>query len=212
MIRTLRYALSASLFTTALFAGTAMAGARDELKVFTQGLKGLQGQFTQQVYDGKGRLKESSSGSVAVSVPRLFRWEYAKPYEQLIVADGSKVWVYEPDLRQATVRPQGEEEQNSPLAALVDPGRLDRQFDVSEDAVASDGLQWLTLTPKVDGDASFQVARLGFGPHGLGRMEVLDAVGQRTVIRFEGWKRNPAFATGTFKYAPASGVDVIGEH
>lgn len=195
---------------TALVAGNALAGARDELKAFTTGLKGLDGQFTQQVHDGGGKLKESSSGRVALSAPRLFRWEYAKPYPQLIVADGKKVWVYDPDLKQVTVREQGIEEQNSPLSALIDPGKLDQQFNVRESGTA-DGLQWLVLTPKNEGDASFQSARLGFGNGGLSRMEVLDAVGQRTTISFSGWKRNPAFAGGTFKYTPAKGVDVVGD-
>ena len=195
---------------TALVASNALAGARDELKAFTTGLKGLDGQFTQQVHDGGGKLKESSSGRVALSAPRLFRWEYAKPYPQLIVADGKKVWVYDPDLQQVTVREQGIEEQNSPLSALIDPGKLDQQFNVRESGNA-DGLQWLVLTPKNEGDASFQSARLGFGNGGLSRMEVLDAVGQRTTISFSGWKRNPAFAGGTFKYAPAKGVDVVGD-
>src|SRR3546814_12261893 len=77
----------------------------------------------QTVYDVNGKLKETSSGRVALSAPRLFRWEYVKPYEQLVIADGSKVWVYDPDLAQATVRPQGAEEQNSPLATLIDPDR-----------------------------------------------------------------------------------------
>ena len=191
-------------------AGNAIAGARDDLKSFTNGLKGLDGQFTQQVYDTKGKLKEASSGRVALSTPRLFRWEYAKPYPQLIVADGNKVWVYDPDLQQVTVRGQGSEEQNSPLSALIDPTKLDQQFNVSESG-SSDGLQWLTLTPKNEGDASFQSARLGFGDGGLARMEVLDAVGQNTKISFTGWKRNPAFAAGTFKYTPAKGVDVVGD-
>lgn len=194
----------------ALLAGTAIAGARDNLKSFTSGLKGLDGQFTQQVYDTKGKLKETSSGRVALSAPRLFRWEYAKPYPQLIVADGKKVWVYDPDLQQVTVRGQGSEEQNSPLSALIDPAKLDQQFNVSESGSA-DGLQWLTLTPKNEGDASFQSARLGFDDGGLTRMEVLDAVGQNTRISFSGWKRNPAFAAGTFKYLPAKGVDVVGD-
>ena len=194
----------------ALLAGTAIAGARDNLKSFTAGLKGLDGQFTQQVYDTKGKLKETSSGRVALSAPRLFRWEYVKPYPQLIVADGSKVWVYDPDLQQVTVRGQGSEEQNSPLSALIDPAKLDQQFNVTESGSA-DGLQWLTLTPKNEGDASFQSARLGFGDSGLTRMEVLDAVGQNTRISFSGWKRNPAFAAGTFKYVPAKGVDVVGD-
>jgi outer membrane lipoprotein carrier protein len=193
----------------ALLAGNAFAGARDELKTFTTGLKGLDGQFSQQVFDAAGKLKEASSGRVALSAPRLFRWEYAKPYPQLIVADGKKVWVHDPDLQQVTVREQGPEEQNSPLSALIDPGKLDQQFNVNESGTA-DGLQWLTLTPKNEGDASFQTARLGFGPNGLTRMEVVDAVSQRTVISFSGWKRNPAFAGGTFKYVPGKGVDVVG--
>ena len=198
------------LLGAALLAGNASAGARDELKSFTTGLKGLDGQFSQQVYDAKGKLKETSSGRVALSAPRLFRWEYAKPYPQLIVADGKKVWVYDPDLQQVTVREQGSEEQNSPLSALIDPLKLDQQFNVKESGTV-DGLQWLTLTPKSEGEASFQSARLGFGKGGLSRMEVLDAVGQNTKISFSGWKRNPAFAGTTFKYTPGKGVDVVGD-
>ena len=78
---------------TLLFAGTVSAGARSDLATFTRDLKGLQAPFTQQVFDPNGKLKETSSGEVALSAPRLFRWEYRKPYEQLIVADGSRVWV-----------------------------------------------------------------------------------------------------------------------
>ncbi|KAF1690642.1 outer membrane lipoprotein chaperone LolA [Pseudoxanthomonas koreensis] len=206
-LRHARYALLGLV----LFAGTAFAGARDELVRFTSGLKGLEGSFSQQVFDANGRAKESSTGTVAVSAPRLFRWEYLKPFAQLIVADGQKVWIYEPDLQQATVKVQGEEERNSPLVALFDPARLEGQFDVSEEAAASDGLQWLTLTPKVDAEANFQMARLGFGAQGLARMQVLDLVGQKTEIRFDGWKRNPSFAAGTFKFTPGKDVDVVGQ-
>lgn len=187
----------------------ASAGARDDLAVFTRDLKGLQGQFSQQVFDSDGRHKETSSGSVALSAPRQFRWEYTKPYPQLIVADGDFVWIYEPDLQQATRRPQGAEEQNSPLAALIDPARLERQFDVS--AVGSKGgLEWLKLTPKQESDGGFQSASLGFGKAGLSRMTVIDALGQRTEITFSGWKRNPAFAKDTFRFVPGKDVDVVG--
>ncbi len=203
--------IAATLVCASFVSANAVAGARDDLKAFTSGLKGLDGQFSQQVFDSRGKLKENSSGRVALSAPRLFRWEYVKPHPQLIIADGRKVWVYEPDLGQATVRAQGEEEQNSPLTALINPALLERQYDVSEEAAARDGMQWLSLTPKVDTEASFQYAALGFGQGGLSRMEVVDAVGQRTVINFSGWKRNPTFAAGTFRYAPGKGVDVIGE-
>lgn len=207
MLRTLRYAVLA----TSLLAGSAFAGARAELDAFTRGLKGLDGQFSQQVADQNGKVKERSSGRVALAAPRLFRWEYDKPYKQLIVADGRKVWVFDPDLEQATVRTQGAEEQNSPLTALIDPSKLDKQYDVSEEAAPRDGLQWLSLTPKVDTEASFQIASLGFDKDGLARMDVIDAVGQHTTISFGGWKRNPAFAADTFKFTPAKGVDVVGD-
>lgn len=203
---------SAPLATTLallLAATSAHAGARDDLTTFTRGLKGLDGSFSQQVYDANGGRKESSSGRVALSAPRLFRWEYAKPYPQLIVADGKTVWVYDPDLQQVTKRPQGAEEQNSPLAALIDPAALERDYNVRESGNEG-GLSWLQLTPRKEG-AGFESARLGFGKAGLAKMSIVDAVGQRTEITFAGWKRNPAFAQGTFRYVPPQGVDVVGD-
>ena len=201
----IRLIVIATLLTT----GAVHAGGRESLNSFTKGLKGLDGQFNQQVFDSKGKRKETSSGRVALSAPRLFRWEYVKPYPQLIVADGRKVWVYDPDLKQVSTRVQGAEEQNSPLAALIDPQRLDRDFNV-KDAGTQGGLEWLELTPKQDDDAGFQNARLGFDKTGLARMQILDALGQRTDISFSGWKRNPAFTAKTFRFTPPKGVDGVG--
>ena len=194
----------------ALLSTSAMAGARDDLTAFTKGLKGLDGQFTQQVLDANGALKETSSGRVALSAPRQFRWEYTKPYSQLIVADGTRVWVYDPDLQQVTRRAQGSEEQNSPLAALIDPAKLDRQYTIRETGT-KDGLDWLTLTPKTATQTGFVSARLGFNAAGLAKMQVIDSLGQKTTIAFGAWKRNPAFAAGTFRFVPGKGVDVVGE-
>lgn len=202
------FALAAGL-ATMTFATAASAGARDDLHAFTKGLKGLDGRFTQQVFDPNGKLKESASGTVALSAPRLFRWQYAKPYPQVIVADGRTVWVYEPDLQQVTKRAQGAEEQNSPLAALIDPVKLEAQFNV-KDAGTKDGLNWLALSPKAEGDSGFRSAKLGFGRAGLVRMHVVDALGQRTEIRFDNWRKNPTFKPATFKFQPPAGVDVIG--
>ena len=193
-----------------LASSAASAGGRDELNAFTKGLKGLDGRFTQQVFDSRGKLKETSNGRVALAAPRQFRWEYAKPFPQLVIADGKTVWIYEPDLQQVTRRAQGAEEQNSPLAVLVNPARLDAQFTVKE-AGASGGLQWLLLTPKGDAEsAGFRSAKLGFGRTGLAKMQVVDQLGQRTEIAFSGWKRNPSLPAATFRYVPAKGVDVIG--
>ncbi len=193
-----------------LAAGTVQAGGRESLDTFTKGLKGLDGQFSQQVFDSKGKRKEASSGRVALSAPRLFRWEYLKPHPQLIVADGTKVWVHDPDLKQVTVRPQGAEEQNSPLTALIDPQKLSRDFNL-KDTGNQGGLEWLELTPKQEEGAGFQNARLGFNATGLARMLIVDALGQRTDITFSGWKRNPTFAAKTFRFTPPKGIDVIGE-
>ncbi len=145
----------AAMLGFGLLAGNAQAGARDDLAAFTKGLKGLDGQFTQQVYDASGKRKENASGRFALSAPRLFRWEYTKPYPQLIVADGKHVWVYEPDLQQATKRAQGAEEQNSPLTALIDPSKLERNYTVTE-AGTEAGLEWLQLTPRNAEEGGFR--------------------------------------------------------
>jgi len=204
----IRYALAFSLL---LVASTTHASARAQLTAFTQNLSGLDGQFNQQVLDENGHLREQSSGRVALSIPRLLRWEYLAPYPQLIVADGQSVWVYDPDLEQASRRPQGDEAQDSPLIILTDPARLEREYQIEERA-PEDGLEWLVLTPKHNPDeAGFQRAWLGFEGNALVRMDIEDALGQHTRIAFSQWQRNPVFAEGTFRFTPPEGVDVIGE-
>jgi outer membrane lipoprotein carrier protein len=179
------------------------------MAAFTTGLKGLDGRFEQRVYDPDGRAT-TSSGTVQLSAPRQFRWEIRKPSPQLIVADGDQVWIYDPDLEQVTVRNQSSEEQSSPLSALIDPTELERQYKVSEGGV-SEGLEWLVLAPKKSEENAFKQARLGFGPSGLVRMEMQDTLGQRTVIGFGPWQRNPKFAAGTFRFTPPKGTDVVGD-
>ena len=187
----------------------AHAGAREKMAAFTSGLKGLDGRFEQQVYEGNNASPRHSSGTVKLSAPRQFRWEINKPNSQLIVADGDQVWIYDPDLEQVTVRNQSAEEQNSPLSVLIDPTELQRQYKVSEGGTSA-GLEWLVLAPKKADDAGFKQARLGFGPGGLARMEMQDTLGQRTVIGFGPWVRNPKFAAGTFRFTPPKGTDVVG--
>ena len=191
---------TAAIFTITLLlsANWANAGARDALNSFSKDLKGLDGQFNQQVYAPGGKLKERSSGRVAVAAPKQFRWEYVKPYAQLIVADGTAVWVYDPDLSQVSKRAQGAEEANSPLALLLDPVKLERSF-VSKEQATQNGVEWLQITPR-NADAAFKSARLGFAAGNLAQLEYMDALGQRTVIVFTAWKRNPAFAKGTFEF------------
>ena len=199
-----------AMLALALASGTAFAGARERMQGFTQGLKGLEGRFEQRVFDPNGKQTEHSSGTVELSAPRQFRWAYLKPYAQLIVADGDHIWIHDPDLEQVTVRNQSFEEQSSPLTVLIDPTELERQF-VVKDAGAAGGLEWLQLTPRKAEGAPFEKAKLGFGAAGLVRMELFDALGQRTEMQFSGWKRNPDFAPGRFRFTPPAGADVIGE-
>ncbi len=193
-----------------LASGSALAQARAQLDQFTNGLKTLDGGFVQQVYDQKGALKEESAGKVSMSAPNLFRWQYVRPYQQTIVADGKTVWIYEPDLQQVSKRPQGAEEQSSPLGALVDRSRLDSQFNVSEEP-SRDGMNWLALTPKNQADANFDKAMLGFNARGLAKVMITDALGQRTEMSFGNWNRNGRLPAATFRFSPPKGVDVIGE-
>ncbi|MCX7555453.1 outer membrane lipoprotein carrier protein LolA [Xanthomonadaceae bacterium JHOS43] len=204
--------LRATMLSLVVLIVSGTAAARDPratLSEFTQGLEGLSGRFEQHVFDPGDRLNEESRGSISLAVPRQFRWEYETPFPQLIVADGQKVWIYDPDLEQVQVRPQGAEEQQSPLTALIDPSELDRQFTVSDEG-DEEGLVWVGLEPKGE-DAPFSRARLGFSGDELARMEMTDALGQRTRITFSGWQRNPAFDAGTFRFVPPPGVDVIGD-
>lgn len=188
----------------------AQANARQQLDRFSQGIEGLSANFAQRVYGPNGEAKDKSSGTVKLRAPRQFRWEVVKPYPQLIVADGDNLWVYDPDLEQVNVRNQSAEENSSPLAVLIDPTELERQFTVKEGG-SGQGLEWLELTPKKPEEAPFERARLGFGPAGLVRMELFDGLGQRTVLGFSVWQRNPAFAADAFSFTPPPGVDVVGE-
>jgi outer membrane lipoprotein carrier protein len=183
--------------------------ARTALDRFADGLVALEGRFEQQVFNGDGSLRETADGMVALQAPRLFRWHYLKPYEQLVVADGSHVWLHDVDLEQVTVRRQADQEAESPLVVLTDPGSLDRRYRV-EEAGRHDGLDWLTLVPLQD-DGSFRQARLALGADGLKRMHLEDSLGGRTEIRFSHWRRNPPLDAERFRFRPPEGVDLVGD-
>ena len=195
-----------SLFACTAFAAT---GARARLDAFAKGLHSLSGNFSQTVYDAHGNITGSSHGLLALQAPRLFRWQVTDPYQQLIVADGKKVWVYEPDLEQVTVRDQGSEEAHSPLTVLTDLSQLDSEFKTT-DAGTRDGLEWLRLVSRSK-EPQFEYAEIGFDTTGPRRMIFKDTLGNRTEIAFSGWERNPRLAADTFKFMPPKGTDVVGD-
>ena len=177
---------------------------------FTANLSGLQGRFEQQVLDQGGTLKEQTSGSIALAVPRQLRWEYETPFPQLIVADGEHLFIYDPDLEQVTVRRQIEDEQQSPLLALIDPEERARQFTLKS-AGLHDGLEWIELESKIE-DAQIRTALLGIDGQTLSRMEFTDSLGQRTRIQFSEWLRNPSFEAGFFRFQVPANADVVGDY
>ena len=200
------------LFTTVLFcaAANAHAGAVDQLKAFISGTRSAQAEFTQTVLDGKGHKMQTASGTMRFVRPGKFRWEYRKPYEQLIVGDGEKFWLYDADLEQVTVRKLDAALGSSPAALLSGNNEIERNFVLAESS-AKDGLSWLSAKPK-SSETNFAAIRMGFnGRSELVTMELDDAFGNTTVLRFSRLQRNPSLAPSLFKFIPPKGVDVLGE-
>jgi outer membrane lipoprotein carrier protein len=203
--------LSAVVLTLSLSAvAQAAAGpARARLDAFATGLHSLTGHFSQTLTDLNGHTSKNSSGTLALQAPRQFRWDTLTPYKQTIVADGSRVWMYDPELEQVTVRVQSSEEAHSPLTVLTDLKQMDKDFKVVEQG-EHDGLAWLRLSSTAK-DPQFDYADLGFDANGLARMTFRDQLGSTTDIRFSGWQRNAPIPPATFNFVPPKGADVIGD-
>ena len=204
-------ALSAVVLTLSLSAVAQAAGgpARARLDAFATGLHSLTGHFSQTLTDINGHTSKNSSGTLALQAPRQFRWDTLAPYKQTIVADGSRVWMYDPELEQVTVRVQSSEEAHSPLTVLTDLKQMDKDFKVVEQG-EHDGLAWLRLSSTAK-DPQFDYADLGFDANGLARMTFRDQLGSTTDIRFSQWQRNPVLPPSTFTFVPPKGADVIGD-
>jgi len=198
-------------FSFLLSATSAFAAdtGRAKLDAFAKGITSISANFDQQVFGPNKSKSKSSQGSLALKAPRQFRWETTSPFKQLIVADGEKVWIYDVDLEQVTVRAQGTEEAHSPLTVLTDLSQLDRDFTTSEQG-DQDGLTWLRLKSK-DKEPQFDYCDLGFDTSGLARMRFADTLGDTTEIRFSDWQRNPKLKPDAFTFTPPKGVDVIGD-
>ncbi|MCL4802473.1 MAG: outer membrane lipoprotein chaperone LolA [Burkholderiales bacterium] len=204
------YAFFAALgLACAVAASPAGAAALDRLDRFMTATRTAQGAFQQRIYDRGGKLVQASSGTLAFQRPGKFRWSYVKPYPQLIVGDGERVWVYDEDLKQVTVRKLDVALGATPAALLAGDDAAMRAFVLRDEGV-QDGLEWLAATPR-DKESSFERIRMGFGADGLARMELTDSFGQRTELVFTALERNPRLAPELFEFVPPPGADVIGE-
>ena len=203
--------LRKSLITLLLLASTtAHASAIQRLHTFVVSTHSAQADFTQEVLDKNGKRIQSASGTMQFERPGRFRWVYKKPYEQLIVGDGKKFWMYDADLNQVTVKKLDAALGSSPAALLSGSNEIERDFAL-KDVDDRDGLEWLQATPK-SAETTFQMILMAFNAKSeLMVMELHDAFGHHTVLRFSALKSNPTFGAQQFKFVPPKGADVLGE-
>jgi len=205
---TARRALLGAVFAAAALGSLpAAAAALDQLRGFAAGTQAARGEFTQQQVRANGRAGESASGRFAFSRPGRFRWDVVRPYEQTIVTDGARLYFYDKDLRQVTVRKVDEAVSATPAAILFGANDLDAHFELKE-AGAADGVEWLEAVPR-SRESGFDRIRIGFRGGLPEAMEVLDAFGQTTRFAFRAIERNPALDPELFRFQPPPGVDVI---
>ena len=192
-----------------LLPGVAGAAGVDALKAFLGQTQTLKARFAQMVLDKNLKALQQAQGVMQFSRPGKFRWDYTKPYEQTIVGDGSRLWIYDKDLNQVTVRKLDRALGASPAALLAGSNDLERDYTLSNLGMDK-GLDWLEALPK-SRDTVFERVRMGFGKSGLEVMELRDQFGQVTVITFADVERNPRIPADVFRFTPPPGADVISE-
>ncbi len=187
---------------------SAHASAIEKLKSFIAATHSAQASFTQVVLDQNGKRIQNASGTMQFQRPGKFRWTYQKPYEQIIVGDGTKFWLYDVDLNQVTVKKLDAALGSSPAALLSGSNEIERGFNLKESG-SQDGLEWLQATPKA-ADSSFEQIRMAFNAQDeLVVMELNDSFGHKTVLRFSGMQRNPKLPAQQFQFTPPKGADVL---
>ena len=197
----------AALLALGAAPGVAGAAALEQLRAFLTDTRSARGEFRQTVLRAGGGVAESSSGDFAFSRPGRFRWSVRRPYEQLLVADGQKLYFYDKDLNQVTVRRLADSLASTPAAILFGDAALEGDF-VLRELASRDGLEWVEALPR-NKEAGFERIVLGFRDGLPATMEVGDAFGRTTVFEFSAIARNAAVAPELFRYVPAKGVDVV---
>ena len=199
--RSIRNTLFAAV---ALSCASAFATATDELRDFVKTVKSGRSTFTQTVTAPNGKQKVSN-GSFEFSRPNRFRFVYEKPYAQTVVGDGTKVWIFDPDLNQASSRKTGDALANTP-AALIVSNDIDKVFTLA-DQPSRDGLDWVLATPK-QAEGTVRSLKVGFRNHALAQLEIDDSFGQKSMIVFNAFEPNAKLAADTFVFVPPKGADV----
>ena len=185
----------------------ANASGLDDFLAFNTATKTATARFEQQVLDRNGKVVERASGTFAFARPGKFRWTYEKPNQQVLVGDGQKLWIHDPDLNQVTVKRIDQAISSTPAALLAGRDDITKLFTL-KDAGSSDGLSWVEALPKAQ-DTGFERVRLGLKGRALAAMELNDQLGGRTLLRFSDLKPNAAVPAATFTFTPPAGADVL---
>jgi outer membrane lipoprotein carrier protein len=201
-------------FLIALCTASTWAGGLEPLENFIRTVRSGRTDFTQVVTapakQGQVARTKQSSGTFEFSRPGKFRFSYKKPFEQTIVADGQTLWLYDPDLNQATARQQASALGSTPAALIAsasDVRALERDFVLVADGVR-EGLEWVLATPR-NREGSLQSVGVGFRGNELAALEILDSFGQKSVLRFTGFQVQSVQDGSSFAFKPPPGVDVI---
>jgi outer membrane lipoprotein carrier protein len=205
--RRLRLASMGALACGVLALPSAQAAAVDQLRSFLAQTRVASGEFTQRVTGRPGAAPQDSRGSFVFQRPGKFRWVYTRPYEQVIVADGERLYLYDRDLSQVTVKKLGGALPASPASILFGANDFERDFDVREGGVR-DGLAWIVATPR-QRDSPFEQIEIGFRDGLPAAMLLRDSFGQVSSLTFTGIERNPRVAAETFRFTPPPGTDVL---
>jgi outer membrane lipoprotein carrier protein len=207
-LRTALPAAVAALVLSLAPLSAAFASGLDRLNAFMTGTHSARADFTQRIVDHNGKQVQQSGGTLEFARPGKFRWVYAKPYSQTIVGDGEKVWIFDPDLNQVTVRKLDVALGSTPAALLAGNNDALKSFTLADDG-DKDGVQWVLATPH-DKNSQFTHIRLGFAASGIQAMELEDSLGQKTTLQFSNFAANPRLDPGTFHFSPPKGADVVG--
>ena len=205
-VAAVRWIRGLGLSSLLLLASLAQADALDALRAFVRDARTGSAEFTQTVTSPDGARKRVSSGQFEFSRPNRFRFAYSRPYEQLIVADGQRLWIHDVDLNQVVSRRQAGALSATP-AALLAGNTLEQDFTLSLEPTR-EGLDWVAARPKAR-DSGFEVLRIGFRGPELAAVEILDSVGQRSLLQFSQLRLNIALPADRLSFTVPRGADVI---
>ena len=180
----------------------------DALDRFLDTVHSFSADFEQEVWDADQTLVETSVGTVSLKRPDRFRWTYMTPYEQIVLSDGRRLWMYDVDLKQATVTSLDELGTTSPAMLLSGDESVRDGFE--EQSFVRDGMPWVRLRPRVS-DPEFREVSIRFAAGLPDVVEFVNGLDQTTRITFSAAVVNPVLDDRLFEFHRPRGVDVLGD-